>query len=89
MESRRKIPKSLDVRGKSSYAGNERLNEEKTYIAETLEAQQDYTPGYELVTRGIFYGARMLSAQYGTEFVSPYYDDVKKDVTREEVLKYY
>lgn len=33
VESHRKIPKLLDVREKSSYAGNERLNEEKNHIA--------------------------------------------------------
>ena len=32
-----------------------------------LEAQKSYYPGYEIVTRGIFYDARMISAQLGTE----------------------
>lgn len=33
-----------------------------------LEAQKSYYPGYEIVTRGIFYDARMISAQLGTGF---------------------
>lgn len=43
-----------------------------------LEAQKDYYPGYPLVTRGIYYGARMLSAQLGTEFQIPHYENLKK-----------
>lgn len=33
-----------------------------------IEAQNDFYPGYPLVKRGIYYGSRMISAQYGTEF---------------------
>ena len=43
-----------------------------------LEAQKDYYPGYQIPTRGIFYGARMLSAQLGTEFSGSEYDKLKK-----------
>lgn len=43
-----------------------------------LEAQKSFYPGYEIVTRGIFYGGRMISAQLDTEFEIPYYDDLKK-----------
>lgn len=43
-----------------------------------LEAQRKYHPGYDLVTRGVFYGARMLSAQLDTEFSTANYDDLKK-----------
>lgn len=43
-----------------------------------IEAQRKYYPGYDLVTRGIFYGARMISAQLGTEFTASDYDSVKK-----------
>lgn len=43
-----------------------------------VEAQQKFTPGYDLVTRGIYYGARMISAQRGTEFTGSNYDDIKK-----------
>lgn len=54
-------------------------DEESVKIIINMEAQKDYVPGrYDLVTRGIFYDARMLSAQYGTEFTPPYYNDLKK-----------
>ena len=43
-----------------------------------VEAQKDYYPGYQLPTRGIFYCARMLSSQLGTEFSGSDYDGLKK-----------
>lgn len=43
-----------------------------------LEAQSSFYPGYQIVTRGIFYDARMISAQLGTEFSIPHYDNIKK-----------
>lgn len=42
-----------------------------------IEAQKS-NPGYDLVTRGIFYGARMLSAQLDQEFSADNYDNIKK-----------
>ena len=43
-----------------------------------VEAQKDFHPGYSLMTRGIFYGARMISAQKGTEFSGTDYDNIRK-----------
>ena len=43
-----------------------------------VEAQKDYYPGYQIPTRGVFYCARMISSQMGTEFCSAEYDDIKK-----------
>ena len=43
-----------------------------------VEAQKKYHTGYSLTTRGVFYGARMISAQLGTEFEIPEYDKIKK-----------
>lgn len=43
-----------------------------------VEAQKRIYLGYRLVTRGIFYTARMISAQLGTEFVGSNYDSIKK-----------
>ena len=43
-----------------------------------VEAQKDYYPGYDIVTRGIFYASRMISAQLGTEFTIPNYDGIQK-----------
>ena len=43
-----------------------------------VEAQKSFYPGYPIVTRGIFYGARMISAQSGIEFKGSDYDKIKK-----------
>lgn len=43
-----------------------------------VEAQKSFYPGYDLVTRAIFYCARMLSAQLDTEFTAQNYNDIKK-----------
>jgi len=43
-----------------------------------IEAQKNYYPGYDLVTRAIFYCARLLSSQIDTEFSLPDYDGIKK-----------
>ena len=43
-----------------------------------IEAQKNYTPGYHIVTRGIVYGARMISSQIGVEFDLKHYNNVKK-----------
>lgn len=51
---------------------------EKIKLIVNVEAQKKFRPGYQLVTRGIFYSARMLSAQLGTEFIIPEYDNIKK-----------
>ena len=36
-----------------------------------VEAQNRYNPGYPLVKRGIYYCSRMISKQYGSDFVVP------------------
>ena len=43
-----------------------------------IEGQKDASPGYDLVTRGVYYGARRISAQKDTEFTNSNYDDIKK-----------
>ena len=43
-----------------------------------LEAQKNFYPGYSIAARGVFYGARMISAQYGVEFIDNDYDSIKK-----------
>lgn len=43
-----------------------------------IEAQKDFYPGYDLVTRGIYYAARQISSQKGVEFVKSEYNDIKK-----------
>lgn len=43
-----------------------------------LEIQMKEKPGYELVTRGIYYCARMISEQYGTVFTNEHYEKIQK-----------
>lgn len=43
-----------------------------------VEAQKDFHVGYSVVTRGIFYSTRMISAQLDTEFTSADYSKLKK-----------
>ena len=43
-----------------------------------VEAQKKKPGGYDIVTKGIFYNARQLSAQLDTEFEIPYYNKIKK-----------
>lgn len=47
-------------------------------IIVNVEAQKSFNPGYYIESRGIFYGSRMISAQFGTEFAAPHYNDIKK-----------
>ena len=56
---------------------------EMTKIIINVEAQRKSNPGYSIVNRGIFYAARLLSAQLNTEFTNngsnpAQYDDIKK-----------
>ena len=55
----------------------------KTKIIITIEAQQKSNPGYSLLNRGIFYAARLISAQLSVEFTNDgsdkeQYDNIKK-----------
>ncbi|MDO5786979.1 MAG: hypothetical protein Q4P09_04640 [Phascolarctobacterium sp.] len=43
-----------------------------------VEAQNDASPGYPLTKRALYYCGRMLSAQYGREFVNAEYEKLKK-----------
>lgn len=43
-----------------------------------IEIQKKYYPGYKIITRGVFYGARELTRQYGTEFANSDYDGLRK-----------
>ena len=51
---------------------------EKIKIIVNVEIQKNFYPGYDLVTRALFYCARMLSAQMDTEFTAENYDGIKK-----------
>ena len=49
---------------------------QKMYI--NIEAQKSFYPGYDLVTRGIVYPARLISQQIDVEYTADNYDGVKK-----------
>ena len=51
---------------------------EKIHMIVNLEAQNDFYPGYPLIKRGIYYCSRMISAQYGTEFVAAQYESAQE-----------
>ena len=51
---------------------------ERIKLIINVEGQKKFEPGYDIVTRGIFYCARMLSAQKNTEFTDINYDAIKK-----------
>lgn len=54
------------------------VDREKIRMIINVEAQNSFYPGYDIVTRGIFYVSRMISAQLGTEFSDSEYDNIKK-----------
>ena len=43
-----------------------------------VEGQNDFYPGYPLVKRGIYYGGRLISSQYGTVFAEAEYGKIQK-----------
>lgn len=43
-----------------------------------IEAQNVFYPGYPLVKRGIYYGSRLISAQYGPIFTKEEYGKIRK-----------
>ena len=63
----------------NSYIPGEKDTHTKVII--NVEAQYKKPGQYDLVTRGIFYCARMLSRQYGVEFKNSQYQNIKKVVS--------
>lgn len=51
---------------------------ETTAVIINIEAQTDFYPGYPLPKRGIYYGSRMISSQYGTIFTNSHYEKIEK-----------
>ncbi len=64
---------TYDIRFYAMVPGGEHIK-----LIINVEAQKAFYPGYDLVTRAVFYCARLLSAQCGTEFSPKNYDDIKK-----------
>ena len=46
-----------------------------------IEAQNKYSPGYPLVKRGVYYAARLISSQFGSEIDKQDYGGLKKVYT--------
>ena len=53
-------------------------SEEPITLIINVEAQNDFYPGYPIVKRGIYNCSRMISSQYGTEFIKSQYNKIKK-----------
>lgn len=51
---------------------------EQVKLIVNIEAQNQFYRGYNLTTRGVYYGARMLSSQKEVEFTGSNYQDIKK-----------
>ena len=70
---------TYDIRFLASAPASDRLIQ----LIINVEAQGRFDPGYRLIKRGIYYGCRMISAQYGTEFTHAQYQKIKKEHVRD------
>ena len=52
--------------------------QERIELIINIEAQKDFYSGYPLIKRGIYYGCRMISSQYGTIFTNSHYEKIQK-----------
>lgn len=66
------------VRYDIRFKARTRHEDEETELIINVEAQNNFKPGYSLVTRGIYYCSRMISAQMETEFSHSAYAGMKK-----------
>ena len=64
---------TYDIRFHAIAPGGKRIK-----LIINIEGQKKYYPGYDLVTRAVFYCARLLSAQLDMEFTGKDYDELKK-----------
>jgi len=65
---------TYDIRFRAIVPGTK----EEIGLIVNVEAQNDYYPGYPLIKRGIYYCCRMISSQYGREFTSSHYEQIRK-----------
>lgn len=72
----------IRFRALAPYAANGRNKSAHTGKAVNLnidvEGQTDFYPGYPLPKRGIYYGSRMISSQYGKVFTNSHYEKIEK-----------
>lgn len=64
-----------DIKFKTSAPGEKGKNID---LIINIEAQNNYSPGYSILRRGIYYCARLISSQYGTTFTGSKYDALQK-----------
>ncbi|WP_314627912.1 hypothetical protein [uncultured Selenomonas sp.] len=53
-------------------------SEKKIKLIINVEAQDNFTPGYSLLKRAMYYCCRMISSQYGTVFSHADYNSIEK-----------
>ena len=68
---------TYDIRFLASVPGSGELIQ----MIVNIEIQGKFYPGYPVVMRGIYYGCRMISSQYGAEFTHSEYQNIKKVVS--------
>ena len=65
---------TYDIRFRAVVPGTE----EQIGLIINVEAQNDFYPGYPIITRGVYYCCRIISSQYGREFTGSHYERIKK-----------
>ena len=53
-------------------------SKERISLIINVESQNDFYPGYPIIKRAVYYCSRMISSQYGVEFVDSHYEKIKK-----------
>ena len=64
---------TYDIRFYAMTPGNDPVK-----IIVNVEGQNEFYPGYPLLKRAIYYAARQISSQYGSEFDHAHYENIKK-----------
>ena len=65
---------TYDIRFRAVVPGTE----EQIGLIINVEAQNDFYPGYPIITRGVYYCCRIISSRYGREFTGSHYERIKK-----------
>ncbi|MDD6193425.1 MAG: hypothetical protein PUB19_00840 [Lachnospiraceae bacterium] len=65
-----------DIRFHAMAPGKEQVGDIRLIM--NVEAQNRFRPGYPIVKRGVYYGGRLLSSQYGPVFTNVEYDKIRK-----------
>ena len=73
-KSKREGTITYDIRFRAIVPGSG----ERISLIINVEAQNDFYPGYPIITRGVYYCSRSISSQYGREFTDSHYEKIKK-----------